>query len=140
MEYSRRDLAVLIPALAAGLPMAAQTPVLPTKGYSYEELPVKTNGVNHSRAVLKGATHTGFPIELHMTELGPHAGPHPPHKHVHEELLMIRRGTLEVTMQGKTANYGAGAVVYLASGDEHGWKNAGTDPVEYFVLALGTDV
>jgi len=142
MELSRRDLAVLIPALAAALPASGQTPALPTKAYAYDELPVKAgaNGVNHSRAVLKGATHSGFPIELHMTELGPHAAPHAPHKHVHEELVMIRRGTLEVTMLGKTANYGPGSVIFLASGDEHGWKNAGTDPCEYFVIALGTDV
>jgi quercetin dioxygenase-like cupin family protein len=136
MEFSRRDLALLIPALAAA---AAETPALPTKAYAYEELPVKSSGPNKSRAVLKGATHSGFPVELHMTELGPHAAPHPPHKHVHEELVMIRRGTLEVTMLGKTATYGPGSVIYLASGDEHGWKNAGEEPAEYFVIALGTD-
>jgi mannose-6-phosphate isomerase-like protein (cupin superfamily) len=139
MEYSRRDLGVLIPALAAAVQATAQPAGLPTKAYDYEELPVKTSGVNHSRAVLKGATHSGFPIELHMTELGPHAAPHPPHKHVHEELVMVRRGTLEVTMLGKTANYGPGSVIYLASNDEHGWKNASTEPAEYFVIALGTD-
>jgi len=139
MEYSRRDLSLLLPVLAAAAQSTAQTPALPTKAYAYEDLPVKPSGVNHSRAVFKGATHSGFPIELHMTELGPNAAPHPPHKHVHEELVMIRRGTLEVTMLGKTANYGPGSIIYLASGDEHGWKNAGTEPAEYFVIALGTD-
>jgi mannose-6-phosphate isomerase-like protein (cupin superfamily) len=141
MQYSRRDLAVLLPALAAvaEAQTPAAPPILPTKGYAYEDLPVKTNGANHSRAVFKGATHSGFPIELHMTELGPNAAPHPPHKHVHEELLMIRRGTLEVTMLGTTKNYGAGSVLYLSSGVEHGWKNASTEPAEYFVIALGDD-
>jgi mannose-6-phosphate isomerase-like protein (cupin superfamily) len=136
MEISRRNLALLMPVLAAA---AAETPALPTKAYAYDDLPVKSSGPNKSRAVMKGATHSGFPIELHMTELGPHAAPHPPHKHVHEELVMIRRGTLEVTMLGKTANYGPGSIIYLASGDEHGWKNAGEEPAEYFVIALGTD-
>jgi mannose-6-phosphate isomerase-like protein (cupin superfamily) len=139
MEYSRRDLAVLIPALAAAAAAQAETAALPTKAYAYEDLPVKSSGLNKSRAVLKGATHFGFPVELHMTELGPNAAPHPPHKHVHEELVMVRRGALEVTMLGKTATYGPGSVIYLASGDEHGWKNAGTEPAEYFVIALGTD-
>jgi mannose-6-phosphate isomerase-like protein (cupin superfamily) len=138
MNYSRRDIGILISALAAAQ-ASGQTPSLPSKAYAYEDLPVKTNGANHSRAVLKGATHSGFPIELHMTELGPHAAPHPPHKHVHEELVMIRRGTLEVTIKDQTANYGPGSVIYLASGDEHGWKNASAEPAEYFVIALGTD-
>jgi mannose-6-phosphate isomerase-like protein (cupin superfamily) len=139
MEFSRRDLGLLLPALAAAGQMQAQAAVLPTKAYDYNELPVKASGTNKSRAVLKGTTHTGFPVELHITELGPHAAPHPPHKHVHEELVMIHAGTLEVTMLGKTANYGPGSVIYIASGDEHGWKNAGTERAEYFVIALGSD-
>jgi mannose-6-phosphate isomerase-like protein (cupin superfamily) len=138
MSYSRRDLSLLLPLLAASR-IPAQPSQLPSKAYDYNELPVKINGVNKSRAVLKGATHSGFPIELHITELGPHAAPHPPHKHVHEELVMIHAGTLEVTIAGQTANYGPGSVIYLASNDEHGWKNAGTERAEYFVIALGTD-
>jgi mannose-6-phosphate isomerase-like protein (cupin superfamily) len=141
MEYSRRDLPFLLSALAAA-PLAAQPAPpaqLPTKAYEYTELPVKTGGVNKSRAVLKGATHSGFPIELHMTELGPHAAPHPPHKHVHEELVMLRTGSLEVTMLGATKTYGPGSIIYLASNDEHGWKNAGEEKAEYFVIALGSE-
>jgi hypothetical protein len=141
MSYSRRDLSLLLPALVAARG-AAQTnavPVVPTKAYDYTALPVKTNGPNKSRAVLKGATHSGFPIELHMTELGPNAAPHAPHKHVHEELVMIHAGSLEVTMLGKTVTYGPGSVIFIASGDEHGWKNASTERAEYFVIALGSD-
>jgi mannose-6-phosphate isomerase-like protein (cupin superfamily) len=142
MDPSRRDLSLLLPLLAAArasAQSAAAMSALPTKAYAYDELPVKTSGVNKSRAVLKGGTHSGFPIELHMTELGPHAAPHPPHKHVHEELVMIRTGTLEVTMLGRTANYGPGSIIYIASGDEHGWKNATAEHAEYFVIALGSD-
>jgi mannose-6-phosphate isomerase-like protein (cupin superfamily) len=139
MEYSRRDLSLLLPVIAAAANASAQNAQLPAKGYAYGELPVKINGTNKSRAVLKGATHSGCPIELHMTELGPNAAPHPPHHHVHEELVMIHAGTLEVTMSGRTANYGPGSVIYVASGEEHGWKNAGSDRAEYFVIALGSD-
>ena len=129
----------MLPALAAAAQAQRPATNLATKAYAYDELPVKSSGLNKSRAVLKGVNHSGFPVELHVTELGPNAAPHPPHKHVHEEIVMIRRGTLEVTMLGKSANYGPGSVIYLASGDEHGWKNAGTEPAEYFVIALGTD-
>ena len=70
MNYSRRDLSLLLPALAAAS-AAAQTTALPSKTYKFEDLPVRTNGQNRSRAVLKGETHTGFPVEMHMTELAP---------------------------------------------------------------------
>lgn len=138
MNFSRRDLSLLLPVLAAAR-VSAQPTLVPTKAYEYTELPVKKNGVNQSRAVLKGATHSGFPIELHMTELGPHAAPHAPHKHVHEELVMLRSGSLEVTMLGRTVTYGPGSIIFIASNDEHGWKNAGEEHAEYFVIALGTD-
>jgi quercetin dioxygenase-like cupin family protein len=76
-------------------------------------------------------------VELHMTELGPGQAPHAPHSHVHEEVLMLRRGTLDATFGGKTARLTAGSVIYMESNMEHGWRNPGTEPAEYFVIALG---
>jgi quercetin dioxygenase-like cupin family protein len=137
MDYSRRDLTALLPLLAAASASAQSAKLLPSKCYAYDELPVKPNGANKSRAVLKGETHSGFPVELHMTELGPGSAPHPPHHHAHEEVLMLRTGTLEVMISGKTGTYGAGSIVYVASNEEHGWKNTGAVPAEYFVIALG---
>ena len=138
MSYSRRDLTLLLPALAAAT-AAAQDKSLPSKVYRFEDLPVKTNGKNHSRAMLKGETKTGCPIEMHQTEVAPGEMPHPPHHHVHEELMMLREGTLEVTISGNTTTIGPGSAVFIASNEHHGWKNVGTTPVQYFVIALGTD-
>jgi quercetin dioxygenase-like cupin family protein len=136
MNCSRRDLALLIPALAA-----AQQPSkgLPSRVFKYDDLPVRVNGENKSRAVMKGETHSGFQIELHMTELGPGQAPHPPHKHVHEELLMLKDGSLDVTISGQTTHVTAGSIVYVASSEMHGWRNPGTGPAQYFVIALGND-
>ncbi len=136
MNYSRRDLALLIPALAA----AQQLPKgLPSRVFKYDDLPVRVNGENKSRAVMKGETHSGFQIELHMTELGPGQAPHPPHKHVHEELLMLKDGSLDVTSSGQVTHVSAGSIVYVASNEVHGWRNPGTGPAQYFVIALGND-
>jgi mannose-6-phosphate isomerase-like protein (cupin superfamily) len=140
MEMSRRNFSLLMPLIATAEKNAeAQDGVLPGKGYEYRDLPVKTSGPNQSRNVFKGATHSGFPVDLHLTELGPGSAPHPPHHHVHEEIVMIRNGSLEVTMAGKTATYGPGSIIYAASGEEHGWKNPGPGKSEYFVIALGRD-
>ena len=117
----------------------AQTAALPSKTYSYPDLPVKINGSNRQRAVLDGATHSGFPINLHMTELGPGQAPHAPHHHVHEEMIMLHEGTLEVTIAGRIATLGPGSIAYVASGEEHGWRNVGTGRANYFVLALGQE-
>ena len=134
MNYSRRDLGLLLPALAAASGQA-QSKVLPSKAYKYEDLPVRGS----SRAVLNGETHSGFPIEMHITELPAGQAPHPPHQHVHEEVLMLRSGMLDATILGVTTRVTAGSVVYLASNDEHGWRNPGPAPAQYFVISLGGD-
>src|SRR5262249_37902166 len=102
MSYSRRDLRLLLPALA-GAAAKGQSAALPSKTYSLPDLPVKVNGSNSQRAVLNGKTRPGFPIELHMTALGPGMAPHPPHHHDHEEMVMIQEGTLEVTISGRVS-------------------------------------
>lgn len=59
MEFSRRDLSLLLPALAAA-GAAAQKAALPSKTYRYDDLPVRTSGPNRFRAILEGETHAGF--------------------------------------------------------------------------------
>jgi quercetin dioxygenase-like cupin family protein len=136
VNYSRRDLSLLLPALAAA-GASAQSPALPSKTFRFEDLPVRANGPNKSRALMKGETHSGYAIEMHLTELGPGMAPHPPHHHVHEEAIFIHEGTLEVTILGKSVKLGPGSVAYVASNEEHGWKNVGTLPALYLVLELG---
>ena len=138
-ELLTQRLWLLVPALAAAGVATAQTPTLPSKTYAFDDLPVRNNGANKSRAVLEGNTHGGFPVEMHITELAPGLAPHPPHHHAHEEMIMIREGTLEVTISGKSTKLGPGSVAYVASNEEHGWQNVGTTRAQYFVLALGRE-
>jgi mannose-6-phosphate isomerase-like protein (cupin superfamily) len=141
MSLSRRDVSFLLPALAAAAaaqePAKKEKPTLPAKAYEYTELTVKTSGENQSRAVFDGLTHSGYPVELHMTRLGAGQSPHPPHKHINEEVLMLRTGQLDAFFGGATHHIAAGSTIYMASMEEHGWKNPGPDPAEYFVIALG---
>jgi len=136
MECSRRDLSFLLPIFAAAK-ASAQNAVLSSKTYSFEQLPVEISGANRIRPVLDGETHHGVRIELHETELPPGGAPHPPHHHVQEEMILIREGTMEVTIAGRSTKLGPGSVAYVASNVEHGWHNAGTTRAHYFVLAIG---
>ena len=92
-----------------------------------------------SRQILSGDTHTGYHIDLHETEIAAGDAPHAPHSHVHEEMLLVREGLLDVTIDGHTTPVGPGSVAYVASGQMHGWRNAGTTQARYFVVALGDD-
>ena len=140
MNYSRRDLSLLLPALAVATGQAqTDSQKLPSRAYKYEDLPVKVNKTSRGRAVLRGDTHSGYPIELHMTELDPGQSPHAPHRHVHEEIFMLRAGTVDMTVNGQTTRLGAGSVAYIASNELHGLVNSGNDAAQYFVIALGND-
>lgn len=129
---TRRDLTLLSAGLIAAT-AKAQKPALPSKTYRFEDLVLKGT----SRNVFDGFTHAGFHVDLHETELAPGKAPHAPHRHEHEEIAMIREGTLEVTIEGKVTTAGPGSVIYAASNDLHGWKNIGAKTAQYFVIALG---
>jgi quercetin dioxygenase-like cupin family protein len=138
MNLSRRDLSVLLPALMASA-AEAQTPVLPSKTYSWESMTPKKDPKNgmEIRSVFKGQNHTGCGIGLHISSLPPGQAPHPPHHHVHEEMMLVREGTLECTVSGATTRIGPGGVFYVASNDEHGIKNVGDVTAQYFVIEFG---
>jgi quercetin dioxygenase-like cupin family protein len=139
MKYSRRRFGLALPALAGAVGTAfAETKTLPSMALKFEDLKVKENPQSRARAVLNGQTHSGFPVEMHITELNPGASPHPPHHHSHEEAMFIQRGVLDVTVNGKTTRLTPGSLFYVFSNDEHGVHNPGPDNVQYFVTAFGT--
>jgi len=139
MICSRRDLYLWLPALAASAGWAAEKPSLSSKTFRFEDLPVNTSGENRFRPILEGTTHGGLQLEAHETDLAPGGMPHPPHRHRHEELFLVREGTVEVTIAGRSTRLGPGGMAFVASNEEHGIRNAGATHAEYFVLGLGSD-
>src|SRR5437667_1289241 len=100
---SRRRLAMLLPAIAASTARAQQpSERLPSKAIKFEDMAVKVSGENKTRAILDGKTHSGFPVEVHETELPAGGSPHAPHQHVHEEMFLVQDGLLDVTLNGNS--------------------------------------
>jgi len=147
-QMDRRELGLALSAFAAlgSITAEAQTSTQTGEGptlahsaiFPFEKLPVNTsaNGMT-SRAVLRGTLATGEYIEVHETMLPPGEMPHPPHRHTHSELLLIRDGKLEVTSDGQRGVIEAGGVIFTASAVLHSLKNIGDSPANYFVVAVG---
>jgi quercetin dioxygenase-like cupin family protein len=143
MKYSRRDLRLLLPALLAGnvraQSPAENLPLIKTKAYLYNELPVTSNGKNKSRAMFTAQTHTGFKIESHQSDIAPGEVNHPPHQHLREEMMLVRLGTMELTISGTPYRLGPGDVGVIGSNEIHNAKNVGTTRAEYFIVNIGRD-
>ncbi|HET9100554.1 MAG TPA: cupin domain-containing protein [Acidobacteriaceae bacterium] len=142
MEISRRDLCALFPAAAllSAIPLQSETTetLSNSKVFPFGKLPVHRSADGaESRPVMQGKLPTGEMLEVHETTLPPGAMPHPPHHHLHTELFLIREGTLEVTVNGHAQTIGPGGVGFCASNQEHGIKNVGKIPAQYFVVAVG---
>jgi quercetin dioxygenase-like cupin family protein len=142
MNYSRRDLSLLLPLLAVARAGAQtkQPPIMSaSEVYHDQQIAWAGNEEKKGRQFLLGATHGGFRIEVHETALGPGMSPHAPHKHVSEEIIVLAEGALEATFDGRTESVEAGSVIWLASNQMHGVRNSGTTPCRYYVIALGGD-
>ena len=157
MKYSRRQLGLLLPALAAAT-ASAQTkgqekgaaaaaapvrvedlPVMKTQAFLYKDIPDTINGKNKSKRMFTAKTHTGFKIESHMSDIAPGEVNHPPHQHLREEMMLIREGTMELTISGKPYRLGPGDVGFIGSNEIHNAKNVGTARAVYFIVNLGRD-
>ncbi|MGP8246305.1 MAG: cupin domain-containing protein [Bryobacteraceae bacterium] len=116
---------------------ANKLPVLHSKAYRAEDLQTKPDHGIQRTGVFDGITTRGERIGLHLSELDPGAEPSPAHVHRNEEIVVIREGTLQVTINGDSTNMGPGSVAYVQAGDSYGLKLVGTTPAKYIVIALG---
>jgi len=86
------------------------------------------------REVFDAPTATLERFESHVTTLNPGQALHPPHKHVEEELMIVREGTVETTLNGQATRVEAGGMIFCASNEMHGIRNVGTTRASYYVV------
>ncbi len=148
-EMNRRDVLGMAAAFAAlgAVPAAAQAGgVMVTGGgelvhsafYAYDKVAVTKNANgSETRPVLHGTLPTGEYLEVHETTMPVGQSPHPPHRHTHSEMMLMREGRIEVTSEGRTQVIEPGGIAFNASRTLHGLKAVGTVPAKYFVVAVG---
>jgi len=138
VSISRRDLGWLLPALAApratAQPSAVET--MTSKAYPSDRIPYKGDDRKKGRHFFLAATHAGFKIECHETVLGPGLETHPPHRHEHEEIMIVVEGTVEANLDGVKQTVPPGSVVVFGSNLMHNARNAGSVPSRYYIVEL----
>jgi mannose-6-phosphate isomerase-like protein (cupin superfamily) len=97
--------------------------------------PVPTK-VGECRNFFDSPTRTFARMECHATTLRGGERAHEAHRHADEEMIFLKEGQLEVTINDRVEQAAAGAVLFFASMDLHGLRNAGTGPATYYVLRI----
>jgi quercetin dioxygenase-like cupin family protein len=138
MEFSRRDLGFMLPALAAGNAGAQDRPgaTLDSTVYHSGKIAYEGDQKKKGRRFFYGKNHIGFKLEMHETVLGAGTETHAPHKHEHEEIVIVVEGTVGVYLEGKTEIAETGSVIYFGSNQMHSARNSGTAPCRYYVIEL----
>jgi mannose-6-phosphate isomerase-like protein (cupin superfamily) len=137
MNWSRRDLAFVLPATQSTPSSESPGKNVPSNVYVFEKLPVRHTTTVDYRAIVDGKTIDGCKFSVHESALSPNNEPHPPHHHNGEEMFLMIDGTLEVTINGKASRITKGSMAFIGSGDQHGIRSVGEIPAKYFVIELG---
>ncbi len=114
--------------------------ILTTTNVDWDSLTTNTTAVGQVRSVFDNPTAAMDKLEVHITTLNPGMESHPVHRHPWEEMLLVKDGDFEVSVNGVKHHAGPGSLVFLAANDPHNAKNVGTKPATYYVINFVTDL
>jgi len=139
--FTRRELFIACGAAALGaatFALADRGSVLGSTAIDWNSIQAQPNASGSVRKFFDAPTATLNELEVHVTTLNPGQSPHPPHRHGREELLIVKQGSIEALVNGAWKRVGPGSVVFFASNQLHGVRNAGSVPATYHVIAFKT--
>lgn len=113
-------------------------PPLPSLIFDWKKLVAEKVPGGERRPMFDGATSTVDRLAVHATTLRPGERAHEPHRHPEEEMIIVKEGTLEATLNESTTRIEPGSVFFVAPQDLHGVKNVGKGMATYYVLRWWT--
>ena len=135
---TRRDVVMSLLAVSSAMSISGEAhenaPILGPTVFKWEDTKPAKTATGEVRQLCKNPTATVDQLEIHITTLNPGMASHPPHRHVNEELIIIREGECETLSNGKWVKVGPGSVVFNASNSLHGFRNIGASPATYHVI------
>jgi quercetin dioxygenase-like cupin family protein len=140
--FTRRDIFVALAAAtvtAVAFTLSPDQTVMGSGVFDWNSMPSRPTATGSVRPFFKSRTATLEELEVHETTLDPGKAPHPPHRHPNEEMVIVQQGTLEVLENGEWHRVGPGSVIFNASNQLHGLRNAGSGQAVYHVVNWKTE-
>jgi quercetin dioxygenase-like cupin family protein len=127
---------VAMPSVLSAVAMASDDPqgILGPAVFEWDKMDFHKTPTGEVASLCKQPTATVDQLEMHVSKLNPGTASHAPHRHVNEELIIIREGECETLSDGKWIKVGPGSVVFNASNSLHAFRNIGTTEAVYHVI------
>lgn len=115
---------------------SAPKTALRSQVFEWTKLPVQATKNGERRAIFAAPTVTCEKLSVHATTVKGGEAAHGAHRHLDEEVVLVKDGTIEVDMNGAKQRGGPGSLFFFASNEEHGLRNAGEAPLTYYVIRV----
>jgi quercetin dioxygenase-like cupin family protein len=123
-----------MPNPALGAAPSPKPPIMRSQVFDSAHIKADSIGVGERRQVFDAPTVTLERFASHVTTLNPGQAPHPAHRHPEEELMIVKEGTIEATLNGQPTRVDVGGMIFCASNELHGLRNIGTTRATYYVV------
>ncbi len=106
-----------------------------SKVYSFSKAEIMKTNSGEKRQMIDGETTHLENFEIHTTMLEPGTAPHGSQIHADtEEIVFVKEGQIEVTLNNEKKVMGPGSVVLIMPGDEHGIENVSESQATYYII------
>jgi (S)-ureidoglycine aminohydrolase len=129
----------ILPAFACLITtnLMAQTDTLQSAVYNWSNLKTQKVENRETKKVLEGSTLDLAHLEIHTSTISPGITNPPPRAYNDvEELILIKEGNVQVTINDTAKVLGPGSIVFIIAGDEQSFKNISDKPATYYVLSF----
>lgn len=117
--------------------IAQKTDSVKSGVYAWNHLQQKKEKTSITRQIFKGSTLDLAYFEMHATTLQPGKAPHSAHTHGDtEELIIVKQGRVNVTINGNSTTLGPSSVAVIMPGDLHGIENTGNETATYYIVKM----
>ncbi|MDN5213316.1 cupin domain-containing protein [Fulvivirgaceae bacterium BMA12] len=107
---------------------------IPSHLINWQELTYEKTAKGGYRHVIRQPTSMLTEFEMHVTTLEEGKRSHPPHTHLDEEIILVRFGEVEESIDGKLYDADEGSLIFLRSMVPHGIRNIGKGSCEYYAF------
>jgi XRE family transcriptional regulator, regulator of sulfur utilization len=133
-----KPLAIFAVRSAAATPPTPSAVPLASKVFEWTALQAVPIPNGERRQVLDGPTATVDLLHVHVTTLAVGKASGEPVRHLQEEVLIVKEGDVEVSLDGTTQKAGPGSILFFAAGAVTSLRNVGTTPATYYVIYYKT--